>query len=152
MKVEYDHARYKMMLGASPDDPRICLLGRRSGTPESLILNWYTVDRLRAVDVEQGIDVLTSLLTGPVGFTTDWTRFLGGSNFPYVTHFTVEPDQSISVGGKNYDVRVIRDSHRPYEDGETWIAKDSLLILKYVDNVYPAKSYTVTDLIKAPVP
>ena len=133
-----------------PKNPMICLIKQPVGTPRPLIMNWYAVDRLRPVDVEQGIELITSLLTGPVGFTASWNQFLNGSNFPYVSQFTVAPDQSMTVGDKTYDVRVIRSKHRLYEDSETWIDKQSLLILKYVDYVYPSKDHTVTALVKAP--
>jgi hypothetical protein len=148
--VEYDHIRHTTMLGASPENPLICLIKRPVGGPRPLLLNWYAVDRLRKEDVDHGIELITSLLTGPVGFTTDWNRFLTASPFSYVSHFTVAPSQSMTVGYKTYDVRVIKSSHRPYEDNETWIDKDSLTILKYLDYVYPSHSYTVTGLVKAP--
>lgn len=149
--VEYDHVRHTTMLGASPENPQICLVKQRVGPPRALIMNWYAVDRLRRLDVDHGIELITSLLTGPVGFTTYWNRFMTGSSFNFISEFIVEPDQSITIGDKNFDVRVIRSMHRPYEDSETWIDKQSLLILKYIDKVYPSKSYTVTALAKAPV-
>lgn len=150
IKVEYNHVRSTTMLGPSPENPLICLIKQADGTPKPLILNWYAVDRLRPVDVDHGIELITSLLTGPVGFTANWNRFLTFSSFTYVSQFIVAPDQSINVGGKNYDVRVIRGWNRPREDSETWIDKESLIILKYVDYVYPSKNYTATALVKLP--
>ena len=114
------------MTGASTESPLICSTRRTGGYPRSLVLNWYAVDRLRPVDIDHGIEVLSSILNGPVGFTTSWNRFVGGSSYPYETQLIVEPDKSITIGGRNYDVRVIKAKNSRFEDNEYWFDKKAL--------------------------
>lgn len=146
-KVEYDHSRSIVMLGPSPDNPLICLQKRAVGGPRALVLNWYAVDRLRSSDVDRAVEVLVSIVTGPIGFVTDWNRFLGNNSAPYETRFTVMPDQSIAVGAERFDVRVVT-AKSAAEDNEYWIAKDRLLILKYVNRLNQSANYTVTGLAR----
>ena len=137
------------MLGASSDNPLICLSQGRAGGPEALVLNWYRVDRLRQSDIDYSIRILASVVTEAVGFKITWNRFLYANYIPYETNFVVAADKTMTVGNKTYDVRVVTATSSE-EDNEYWIDRKSLLILKYANRRNRAANYTVTALTATP--